>query len=823
MNKNSTILIAILALFFPLISRSQQPIIKVDLNIDGRRAAEVNEIGYHPWPIQSGKSIEKTIDGIRFSFSAKDSQLNLNGDYYKKSVQVPYYARLAGDGLMISNANGKAKIEMRISGLPEGIHTLLTYHNKIDGKSTVANPIDISVDGLKQIEKLTPSHRVLNNTSSESAYLKINAKKGKDIIILFETSDNQENSNLIINGFELNTSDVKKIAMNPIPANADEHADADNHQLLLHWKAAAGSLSHDIYIGEDSTAVADAKRTSSLFKGNQKTTEFRLDKITRNGKIFWRVDQVYKDETIKGNSWYFRPRQLAFPDAEGYGRFARGGRGGKVVAVTNLNDDGPGSLRAALTENIGPRTVVFNVSGIIRLKSRLVSNQRYVTIAGQTAPGKGICIAGAPLGVVGDDNIARFMRVRLGAGTTFDGMGLTGADHSIIDHCSISWTIDEAFSSRGSRNITLQRTMIAEALNQADHNKKAAGNRHGFAATISGNRGSFHHNLLAHNEGRNWSLGGGLDGDGYYAGEMDITNNVVYNWGGRTTDGGTKAVNFVNNYYKPGPATRIFVAFNAQREGVGLGKQQAYMAGNVMPGYFDENNQEKGRKITWSNGDTSKYETFVSKPFFPSYVTTQTAEEAYKNVLSDVGANSGVFDDHDIRIIKETLNGTFTYRGSKTNFPGLPDSHLDVGGWEDYPVTERERDFDTDNDGLPDWWEKLKGTNPNSKTGDFSDSNADKDGDGFSELEDYLNWLAAPHYTIKKGTELTVDLKSLSAGYTKGCSYSVVEAKNGSAKIDSKGVLEFTPEKSGLASFVFQVKDKDGSTMARKVNIRIVD
>jgi hypothetical protein len=221
---------------------------------------------------------------------------------------------------------------------------------------------------------------------------------------------------------------------------------------------------------------------------------------------------------------------------------------------------------------------------MIQLTSRLVLSQPYITVAGQTAPGKGICIRSAPFGVTGNDAVVQNVRVRLGGGPTLDGMGLTGANYSIIDHCSISWTIDEAFSSRGGKNITLQKTLISEALNAAGHKNYPAGTEHGYAATIGGDIGSFHHNLLAHCYGRNWSLGGGADGSGAYIGKMDITNNVVYNWGSRTTDGGTKEVNFVNNYYKPAAGSKIFVAFSADNENVGTGTQRCYFSGNVMPG-----------------------------------------------------------------------------------------------------------------------------------------------------------------------------------------------------------------------------------------------
>ena len=205
---------------------------------------------------------------------------------------------------------------------------------------------------------------------------------------------------------------------------------------------------------------------------------------------------------------------IAFPTAEGYGRFAQGGRGGRVIHVTNLNDSGEGSLRAAV-EQSGPRTVVFDVSGLITLESRLIirKTNSELTIAGQTAPGNGICLRKYNMGMLGATNvIVRYMRVRPGnlSGMTLDGMGMASSDNCIIDHCSISWTLDEAISTRGAHNITLQRTLISEALNAAGHKKYPPGTEHGYAASIGGDIGSFHHNLLAHCAGRNWSLAGGL-------------------------------------------------------------------------------------------------------------------------------------------------------------------------------------------------------------------------------------------------------------------------------------------------------------------------
>jgi hypothetical protein len=322
---------------------------------------------------------------------------------------------------------------------------------------------------------------------------------------------------------------------------------------------------------------------------------------------------------------------------------------------------------------------------------------------------------------------------------TLDGMGMASSDDCIIDHCSISWTQDEAFSSRGAKNITLQRTLISEALNAAGHKNYPPGTQHGYAASIGGDVGSFHHNLLAHCAGRNWSLAGGLSKpDNRYAGRLDLRNNVIYNWKSRATDGGAHEVNFVNNFYKPGPATVFFYALNAQYGGF-PGSQRYFFDGNVMPGHFGITNQVAGRKATTERGGSlpQDYSPWSDRPFFESFVRTHSSEDALASVLADVGCNFPALDDHDARVIAEVRSGTAKFKGSKTGLPGLPDSQDDVGGWEDYPVVHRPANWDTDHDGIPDEWETTHGLNPN----DARDGIADRDGDGFTNLEEYLGSL----------------------------------------------------------------------------------
>lgn len=804
---------------------AQNPVVKIDFDQSGRQSAEVSELDYTPWVITTN-SDTKTLNGVTFTITRVGDKGDILGtNWYKTGIQAPSYAKLVSDGVTVKNgtANEGGQIEVKISGLETGTHTLLAFLNAVDSPTFTFSPIDISIDGNLVVDNLIPSIRALKTADAKSAYLTFQATKGKDVVILFaaERSGTQTYKNVMLNGFELNTPNIYNQATNPIPAHNNEHVELNSGGLLLQWKAAINSVSHNIYFGTNLAALEAANTSSPEYKGNQTSANvsFQLNGLYTGTTYYWRVDEVLANaEVTKGNTWRFRPAQLAFPEAEGYGRFARGGRGGKVVAVTNLNDSGAGSFREAVTNDIGPRTIIFNVSGVIQLASRLVLSQPYVTVAGQTAPGKGICIRSAPFGVTGNDDIVQNLRVRIGGGATYDGMGLTGANNSIIDHCSISWTIDESFSSRSGKNITLQRTLISEALNAAGHQNYPAGTEHGYAATIGGDVGSFHHNLLAHCYGRNWSLGGGLDGSGAYAGRMDITNNVVYNWGSRSTDGGTKELNFVNNYYKPGAGSKIFVAVNQQNEGAGTGMQQIYFNGNVMPGYFDETNQTIGRKFTNSTGVVLTYDNFVSTPFFPSYVNTQTAGNAYKIVLSDVGCTQPVFDDHDQRIITETLAGSYTYKGSVTGKPGFPDNEADVGGFENYPSVARDANWDSDNDGLPNWWETIKGTNTNSATGDFSDANADVDADGYTNLDNYLQWMDQPHFDTPNGTKLSINIQKLSRGFANGVTYSISNITNGTAVLNAD-IVEFTPTANGLGSFNFTVTDNTGGTMTRKVNI----
>jgi len=848
----------LLAALLILVRSASAQEIKVDFNANNRPVSEGWDTAYTSWNTNSiwfagGDVISNTFQGITFTFRrVGPTGTALRPDRYAAGLTTAgWNAKLVSDGIqvepphitnVVGSGQSPARIELTISGLAAGQHTLLTWHNTWQNPSPYTfSPLNIYLNGTQIITNLPVSNRVTNNADAAYSYVSFVTDGINDTVVAYEASAdfNVTDANPCIDGFELNTPNFKFKANKPSPANGEEHVDADaTKSVLLYWTKAAVAVSNRMYFGTSSNAVSTATPASPEFRGNQTATNLLVTNLTSLATYYWRVDQIDSTNGVtKGDVWRFRTRHLAFPGAEGYGRFARGGRGGVVVEVTNLNDSGPGSLRDALTGNHGPRTVVFTVSGLITLESDLIinGNNPYITLAGQTAPGKGICTRKYQLGMSGGrDVIIRHVRSRPGnlSGTTLNGTGMSGSDHCIMDHISVSWGIDEELSTRTSKNVTFQRSLISEALNIAGHQNYPPGTKHGYAATVGGDIASLHHNLLAHNEGRNWSMGGGLDASGNYAGRLDIFNNVVYNWGGRTTDGGAHEVNFVGNYYKIGASSSYFYALNAQYGGF-PGSQQYFFTNNVMPGVFGYANQSAGRTASTESGGwlPTNYNSWVSAPFFPSYATIHHATNAYKQVLSDAGCSRPAIDDHDVRVIRETIDGTWTYRGSyDTNVnalnKGLPDSQEDVGGWEDYGTAARPADWDTDHDGLPDWWEQIKGLNPNSTPGDFSDSNGDPDGDEYSNLEDYLNWLALPHFDCMNGTPIDIDLTQFTRGFTNNNPvYTVSAPTNGAVALVGGGrIARFTPTvtTNAIGSFTFGVTDTHGDGLTNTVGLRFL-
>ena len=497
-----------------------------------------------------------------------------------------------------------------------------------------------------------------------------------------------------------------------------------------------------------------------------------LEDIVRQGAIrskeAWeKALPVVRQEAMNGRPYLqfaTRPGDLpeadipAFPGAEGGGMYTAGGRGGKVLVVTNLNDRGEGSFRWACEQG-GARIIVFNVSGIIKLETRLSVRAPYLTIAGQTAPGDGVCIAGESFEVDTHDVIIRHMRFRRGEVNPFrrdDALGGNPIGNIIIDHCSTSWGLDENISfyrhmydpreggsekKLGTVNLTIQNTISAEALDTYNH---------AFGSTLGGENASFMRNLWANNAGRNPSIG--------WNGIFNFVNNVLFNWVHRAVDGGDYLAkyNMINNYFKPGPLTNEGVKSQILRADSRTKNPEIapfgliHASGNIVEG------NERVTKDNWDggivmDGRPSAENIALSKwdkPLKMPYMTIMSAQEAYEFVLNNVGANIPKRDAVDERTIKHIRTGQFDYdknadpatfappqnrRLSEESYKqGIITDIVQVGGFPEYKGAPRK---DTDGDGMPDEWEIKYKLNPN----DPSDASGDINGDGYTNIEKYIN------------------------------------------------------------------------------------
>jgi hypothetical protein len=461
----------------------------------------------------------------------------------------------------------------------------------------------------------------------------------------------------------------------------------------------------------------------------------------------------------------------AFPGAWGGGMYSFGGRGGKVIVVTNLNDSGPGSFRDAC-EQAGPRIVVFNVAGIIRLKDRVSIRAPYITIAGNTAPGDGVCIAGDTVQLDTHDIVVRHMRFRRGktdAADRDDSFGGNPIGNLIIDHVSASWSLDENISmyrhmfdhdndprtpslKLPTVNVTIQNSISSESLSTYHH---------AFGSTIGGLNSTFHHNLWASNTGRNPSVG--------MYGDFTFVNNVLFNYRHRTVDGGDhrSLFNIYNNYFKPGPGTpkediahRFLKPESERSKTVVDNFGKAYVAGNVAEG------NERVTKDNWDGGVQPEARSRnlkevlakirVDQPIVHAPLPVTSAQEAYAYVLANAGATLPRRDSVDERIINEARTGIIAPRTldpvtkKEARFYGYEERWVnalegyvekgyvtnpsEVGGWPEYKGTPHK---DTDNDGMRDEWETAHGLDPKNP----SDATTDLNGDGYTNIEDYINGL----------------------------------------------------------------------------------
>ncbi|MFD2967494.1 polysaccharide lyase [Sphingobacterium bambusae] len=455
----------------------------------------------------------------------------------------------------------------------------------------------------------------------------------------------------------------------------------------------------------------------------------------------------------------------AFPGAEGGGAYTTGGRGGRVMVVTSLADNGPGTLREAC-ESGGARIVVFNVAGIIQLETPITIQAPYITIAGQTAPGDGVCVAGESFLIDTHDVIVRFMRFRRGTTDVTrrdDALGGNGVGNIIIDHVSASWGLDEnmsmyrhVYDREGQNlklptvNITIQNSIFSEALDTYNH---------AFGSTIGGLNSTFMRNLWASNISRNPSVG--------MYGDFGFVNNVVWNWWNRTADGGDHRsfYNFINNYYKPGPITPVGepISYRILKPESGRDKEfantfgKAFVGGNVIEG------NAKVTKDNWDGGVQPDADPAVlakirvDKPFpLAAFGKIMTAEQSYTYVLDNVGATLPKRDAVDQRIVRQVKTGKVFYKESKEVIATSPyvkrrlpaDSYKQgiitdirqVGG---YPVYKGKPYKDSDNDGLPDDYERKVGLDPNNPKDASVISNT-----GYAHIENFLNSVV-PLKTVK--------------------------------------------------------------------------
>ena len=811
----------------------------IDFNFNNEQDAMTNEPGYFQWKVNHVASETKTLDnGLRVTIAATGNSNTLRDQWHKNTCQWGRDDgltgnRLFGDGVVSFIADGDntpnqtttaMSISVTIEGLPMGHHTVAAYHIWKDPKN--GEMPTVKVDALRKdsleheegtektytdtpVASLTgvPYVNVINTKGAlkmaDCSYSFIEfdiIQEGQPVTVTYTTepdgSTTYQTTCMMLNGLLIDRD--PRIATDPTPSHQDYHVDADDGSVTLSWYASTLGIKHKLVWGEDETEVANT--TIYQYEGTE--TSHTISGLVAWKKYYWRVDEVDSEGNVfKGNVWSFKPRQLAFPEAEGYGRYAQGGRGGIVYHVTNLSGskDVEGSLLYGLVNIDQPRYIVFDVSGIIELDFNSYFTKPYAYIAGQTAPGKGICIKASNINI-GSDVIARHVRFKRGLGVygenTGNAMGMSGANHAIVDHCTAAWGTDETVSGRGAQNISFQYSGIFEALGIAGHKNYPDGTNHGYAATIDGRIGSWHHNLLLNCEGRNWSMGGGMDAQNIPIGGLDLFNNVCYNWHGRTTDGNCHMVNFVGNYYKMGANTSKQTLFTQDFEDAinPAGTDQAYVYGNIRENK-DHTQTTSGLNNATGNKPTS-YQYIVNEPLFPSYATIHTAKEAMKIVTSYAGATMPQRDNQHVRVIMETLSGTHTYNGSKSKIKGEIDNEADItgeanGGWEEWPQETRSNDWDTDQDGMPDWWEQLISSNPS-----VANQNDDPNGDGWTLLEDYLDFMAHPYLLVNQGATETLDVKPYFAGfYGQNSNYDKVTP---TYSVATKSNL-FTPSINGAA------------------------
>jgi hypothetical protein len=806
----------------------------IDFDLPGKTTmGKDTELNYTSWAVPRASSDTKSFDnGVSITITAGGAASAVGSNWNKTYVESKGLRVIADevvacnlvDGNMVKTTEGSSSLILTITGLSAGVHTLKAYHNNSDLDQSMPD-VEVRVNEQVVASGKPFTSGAESTIEAGSSYITFTAKEGEPVVITYATTPESgktySTTSMMLNGLEFDVAAMT--ATDPTPSNQDYHAGQEDGTVQFSWTAAVGAVAHKLVLGTDSAEVAQSD--AYLYEGEN--TSFTQTGLSSMQRYWWRIDEVDAEGNIyRGTPWSFRPCHLAFPGAEGYGRYALGGRGGSVYHVTNLNNDhNPGSLLYGLTDISEPHTIVFDVSGIIVMDFSAVFTNPYITIAGQTAPGKGICLKASNVNI-GSDNICRFMRFKHGYGDTGNAMGMSGANHSIVDHTTAAWGTDETVSGRGALNVSFQYSMIAEALGIADHKNYSAGTNHGYAATIDGRIGSWHHNLLLNCEGRNWSMGGGMDGQNRPIGGLDLFNNVCYNWHSRTTDGNCHAVNFVNNYYKMGADTNKKILFSQDFEDAIApdGVDQAYVSGNIRE---NKNHtltyDKKGETYTATGNIPTTYKYLVDEPLFASYATIHTAKDALKIVTSDGGATMPMRDDQHLRVIREAIEGTYTYTGSRSGIKGEIDHEDDAGGWEVYPEEHRSADFDTDQDGMPNWYEKVINSDINT-----ANHNDDPDNDGYTLLEDYLDFMAHPYLIVAPNESKTINMKPYFRGFygfngeTSEPVYSITSNSPLFVATVSDSIITVqAKEEGGIGMITVKVTDTDGASFEQQLGIAI--
>ncbi|MBQ9570358.1 MAG: T9SS type A sorting domain-containing protein [Prevotella sp.] len=778
---------------------------KIDFDFQGKTGGERHtEQGYLNWPIASrateADTLPRIVDGaavypatnsvggqqlpagmqiICSCVSATPEEGMYNGivsAWAKNNVESNTLSKLVGDAVCTTtynddhdrfDTNGFSTLRFIIKGMSPGTHTITAWHNCVDkghGQPPMVKVMVNGEDAAAPVQQTIWADAAQSLEDVPSTFVSFTVEEGKDVTIDYVAvpADGVEYTNhrVYVCGMVFDAADpnMKVSAMRPM--NGDLHVDNTNGTATLSWTGAASAVTHRVMFGTSEDNLQEVQNTSA--------ESYTATGLSPLNTYYWRVDEVpAAGDPVLGEVYSFRINHLAFPGAEGFGRYAHGGRAGQVVHVTSLEDTNTeGTLRYALETVTGPRTVVFDVSGIINITKRITVNDPYVTIAGQTAPGDGILIRGNTL-TFGNEGIIRFIRHRMGTvineekGTGYSGIDLQGKNNTIIDHSSIGWATAETLKASGNytNNITVQHTIIHEALT----NGSAGSDGFGTGFEAGGEHGSFHHNLMAGNYNANMNISGGQDAAMKWIGEEECYNNVAYNWGNSTASGSAAKFNFVGNYYKTGPATPSSSTnvLNINVPKNGSGSIEYYVSGNIFenngtttdnPYNVNEQKDEDGNPVEGGYVPVKSDTKLIDNG-----AVYEDARTAYANVLSQAGA-SLKRDATDKRIINEV--------SSRTSSKGENGMISEIDAESDYDVYEnvsRASDFDANQNGIADWYETATGR---------TDANADPDGDGYTNLEDYLNYMATPNQTVAPGETATFNLSDYFAGIN-GATYSV--------------------------------------------------